>query len=90
MCNESFIKKMTNIMKDNDVRIEFQFNSILNVLDVFVMTRGHGGFHYAMPNEAVTADRDPFLDIESPDNMMITNLEKAVQEINKRRNGNGL
>ena len=37
-----------------------------------------------MSDEAVTADRDPFLDIESPENMVITNLGAAVRAISKR------
>ena len=84
MANESFIKQMTQIMKDNDVRIEFRFDSVLNCLDVYILKRGRGGYHFMMSNEAVMADRDPFLDIESPENMVITNLESAVRSISKR------
>lgn len=82
--DESFIKQMTQIMKDTGVRIEFRFDSVLNCLDVYIMKHGRGGYHFMMSDEAVTADRDPFLDIESPENMMITNLEAAIRAICKR------
>ena len=84
MANESFIKQMTQIMKDNGVRIEFRFDSVLNCLDVYIMKHGRGGYHFMISDEAVTADRDQFLDIESPENMVITNLEAAIRAICKR------
>lgn len=83
MANESFIKQMTQIMKDNDVRIEFRVDSVLNCLDVYIFKRGRGGYRFMMSDEAVTADRDPFLDIESPENMVITNIEAAILAISK-------
>ena len=81
--DESFIKQMSQIMKDEGIRIEFSWDRVLNCLDVYVR-RGQCGCHFVMSDEAVTADRDPFLDIESPENMVIANLEAAVRAIKKR------
>lgn len=79
-----FIKTMVNIMIANGVTIEFSYDSVLNGLDVLVTKRGGGRCRFMMSEESVTADRDPFLDIESPEQMVITNLEAAVKAIIKQ------
>lgn len=79
-----FIKTMVNIMIANGVTIEFSYDSVINGLDVLVAKRGGGRCHFMMSEESVTADRDPFLDIESPERMVITNLEAAVRKIIKQ------
>lgn len=84
-----FIKTMVNIMIANGVTIEFSYDSVLNGLDVLVAKRGVGRCRFMMSKESVTADRDPFLDIESPEQMVITNLETAVKAIIKQEEKDG-
>ena len=79
-----FIKTMVNIMIANGVTIEFSYDSVLNGLDVLVAKRGGGRCRFMMSEESVTSDRDLFLDIESPEQMVITNLETAVKAIIKQ------
>lgn len=84
-----FIKTMVNIMIANNVRIEFSWDNVLNGLDVLVTKRGGGRCRFMMSEESVTADRDLFLDIESPEQMVITNLEAAVRAIIKQEVNDG-
>ena len=84
-----FIKTMVNIMIANGVTIEFSYDSVLNGLNVMVTKRGGGRCRFMMSEESVTADRDLFLYIESPEQMVITNLETAVRAIIKQEEKDG-